>query len=116
MRAASSADTDHASSDASMEETGVLPAQRRPADSPEGLPANPGLQPRQISLLLSLTVILVMLAALVLAIFVNSFVGGLAGALALVILLFNPAFWASAFRAKERASIEQRNMARAHRD
>lgn len=103
---------------ASADDTGVAPSPRsaggddEQASEPallEGTPANPHVGPRQISLMLSLTVISLLLAGLGIAIAVDPLVGGLAGILALALLLFNPAFWASVLRARERAAAEQRS-------
>lgn len=98
------------------ERPGATPPAERPAgptdeaaeDPPEGKPAENEPNPRQISLLLIMIVLGLLVVALLFGLFVRAEIGIAVGVLAVLLVVFNPEFWALILRAKDRVDAGDR--------
>lgn len=70
--------------------------------SPEGIPADPGMDRHALNRMVVGFAIVALIVAVVLSAFVNRWAGVAVAALAVGALLFNPALWAAVLRVRER--------------
>lgn len=76
--------------------------------SPEGKPAHPEMGPRRLGFLLVGLAALILLVGVAVAILVDVTGGIVVAALGLALFLVSPGFWATIFRARERAVAQHR--------